>query len=1002
MSRERELTVGIDRAAYFGALARAALERGQSEAKAGRPQSARAWLDRAHRLAPEDGMVAISRAMLLLGQHDPEAARLFAAFAEKHDRREAWYGLVAARYAAGDASGAASAAGRALRTHAADEAYGGLLDLVAAQLDVPGWCGLGADGRLVGSRGAGRWQAAINGGARRAGAAPGMMLPRAWERAATVTITAGGRELLGSPIELASVRRSEGFVAAASDGGLQGWVWHPNDPDRTPVITLSGAGGGALTVLAEDLEVETASAGMLARPRGFRVARASLAGLRGAIAVLGSDGRPPLGSPLDPCAAANAGAAVAGAVASLFPAASGGRAARAANVAVAYASVPAALRGVHRPGAARARGVAVVIPVHRGEALTLACIASVLETVPKGAHVIVVEDASPEPGLVSALLAMARQRRIRLVRRTGNGGFPAAANAGLRAAGARDVVLLNSDTLVPPGWLEGLREAAHAAPDIGSATPLSNEATILSYPKQGGGNPMPDRTELRRLARMAATANPGAVVEIPTGIGFCLYVRHDCLEQVGLFREDVFAQGYGEENDWCLRARHLGWRHVAAAGVFVAHAGGASFGNARVALLERNLAELERLHPGYGALIEEFQAANPLAEMRRRLDRARWRRGRMPAGSVILITHAESGGVRRQVATRAAALRAEGLRPILLRPGPDQSCMVDDESVADAFPGLCYRLPEEMPALVRLLAAERPRHVELHHLLGHHHDVTRLAESLGIDCDIHLHDYFFFCQRIALVGADRRYCGEPDVSGCAACLADAGSNFKETISVPALLTRSAADLAAARRVVAPTQDVATRMRRHFPALRPDVMPWEDDAALTPPPIPRLSRRRHVCVPGAIGVEKGYDVLLACARDAAARDLPLDFTVVGYTIDDTRLLDTGRAFVTGEYTEEEAETLLRAQFADLAFIPSIWPETWCFTLSQAWRAGLRVACFDLGAPAERVRARGWGWILPLGLSASSVNNALLSLAPLAKDATALPHSAHRPPVHMRSA
>ena len=129
--------------------------------------------------------------------------------------------------------------------------------------------------------------------------------------------------------------------------------------------------------------------------------------------------------------------------------------------------------------------------------------------------------------------------------------------------------------------------------------------------------------------------------------------------------------------------------------------------------------------------------------------------------------------------------------------------------------------------------------------------------------------------------------------------------------------------------------------------------------------------------GSIGVAKGYDVLLDCARNAALRDLPLEFVVVGYTIDDRRLLATGRVFVTGAFRPEEATTLIQAQCADLALLPSIGPETWCYALSDAWRAGLRVAAFDIGAPAARIRSTGRGFLLPLGLSASAINDALLA-------------------------
>jgi glycosyltransferase involved in cell wall biosynthesis len=131
----------------------------------------------------------------------------------------------------------------------------------------------------------------------------------------------------------------------------------------------------------------------------------------------------------------------------------------------------------------------------------------------------------------------------------------------------------------------------------------------------------------------------------------------------------------------------------------------------------------------------------------------------------------------------------------------------------------------------------------------------------------------------------------------------------------------------------------------------------------------------VCVVGGIGVHKGYDVLLACARDAVRRDLDIEFVVVGNTIDDARLLATGRIFITGRFRPDEAVDLIVAQRADLGFVPSIWPETWCLSLGEIWRAGLTAAAFDIGAPAERIRSTGRGILLPLGLSPSAINNTL---------------------------
>jgi GT2 family glycosyltransferase len=696
----------------------------------------------------------------------------------------------------------------------------------------------------------------------------------------------------------------------------------------------------------------------------------------GLVRIVGPDGNDVTGSPLDPGAFARYAAAVASVLA---PGGQGGTPSRAVLL---QAPVPAAYAGPPPPQCASAASVAVVIPVYRGLETSVACLDSVFAHTPAAIAIIVVDDASPDHAISVRLNELAMRGRIRLIRHTRNRGFPAAANTGLKEAGTDDVVLLNSDTLVAQDWLGRLRAAAYAAPDIATVTPFSNDATLLSYPRQEGGNPLPNRATVDRLARLADSANRGQVIDIPTAVGFCMYIRRDCLDQVGLLREDVFAQGYGEENDFCLRARHLGWRHVAAPGVFVGHVGGVSFGAARQRLLARNLAILNRLHPGYDALIADDTAGPSLAEARRRIDRAVINRRRPARNSVVLITHDLGGGVQRQINMRAVALRAEGLTPIVIKPilarpllEGTGACKVELDA---ELPNLVFHVATELPALARLLSRQRPLFVEVHHMLGHDHALMQLPALLGVRYEVHIHDYAWFCPRVSLLGFERRYCGEPDIAGCEACVADAGRNIDDEIPVADLVARSAADLASAVRVVAPSNDVAKRCARHFPGLRAEVLGWDKSRPSTRPrrlSPPHVQRPRVVGVLGAIGLEKGYDVLLACARDVASRKLPLRFVVLGHTTDDVRLLATGAVFVTGEYRDGELPGLIAAHGVDLVFLPSIWPETWCFTLSEAWDAGLQVVAFDIGAPAERIRSHGGGTLLPLGCRAPQVNAAL---------------------------
>lgn len=929
----------------------------------------------------------MSLAFLLVATADPFARTLFLQVAAEHDIFAAWLGAAAAARSAGQAEQAAADLAMALASHVLFEAHevGVLADAIVRGSQARGWCHVGPD-RLLGISPGDDARLVVRADGRRVPWRQGDAVP---PNTNTVSITDHGRHLLGSPLRIARMFRIEGVVSV-TDGGVAGWAWHPGAPDLPPELLIEPAGKFPVTRLRLSGPAPE-GLGPYVRARGFEIALSELPVHAGAIHVHGADGRALTGSPLFPGAEQCLAAAIAHGIAG------GETLVGIPSSILGGASVAAAIKGspVHAEPAPN-RSVVVVIPVHRGLRVTLDCIASVRATVPAGTRIVAVDDATPEPALALALDRLAADGAITLIRRPVSGGFPAAANAGLRAAAPHDVVLLNSDTLVPRGWLAALRALVHAEPDIGTATPLSNDATLVSYPQPGGGNPHPSKADTRRLAALAARVNRGIAVEIPTAVGFCMYIRRECFDSVGALREDLFAQGYGEENDFCLRARHLGWRHVAAPGVFVAHLGGASFGAARPALLARNGAVIERRYPGYDAMIAAHGAQDPLASARFRLDSARWAAGRRPTGATILVTHDSGGGVERAIRARCVELRAAGFRAIVLRPVPVRDGEPEPEHPGDAyrrglcavgdgveggFPNLRFALPDQLPALARLLRRDRPDRVEIHHLLGHHHAVTGLAALLGVPVEVHVHDYACICPRITLIGPERRFCGEPlDPGVCDACVADAGRLIEEAIPTAALRVRSAADFAAAARVVVPSRDVARRLDRHFPGLRVQLQP-SDHVVRGQPDAPLPGGPCRVAVIGGIGIEKGYEILLGCARDAAARKLALEFVVVGHTMDDARLFDTGRVFVTGPYEECDGEALVRTQRAHLAWLPSICPETWSFTLSLAWQAGLRVAVFDIGVPAERVRLHALtskigGWALPLGAPPSTINDALI--------------------------
>jgi GT2 family glycosyltransferase len=635
------------------------------------------------------------------------------------------------------------------------------------------------------------------------------------------------------------------------------------------------------------------------------------------------------------------------------------------------------------PTAARGREVMrsappvdVIVPVYRDKDATLACLDSVLSTVGPETHIVVVDDATDDAALAVALDELSVDPRITLLRNRENLGFVASVNRALALHPEHDVVLLNSDTLVFSDWLERLRAAAYSAARIATVTPLSNSGSIASYPHAKGARVAPEYAA--GMHALAGSTHAGATAEIPVGVGFCLYIRRESLKAVGELDAAVFGKGYGEEVDFCLRAKRKGWSHRLAADVFVYHAGGASFGGQRSALLDRSQRLLNLRYPGYDRFIASFLAQKRLHPIRRRLDEHRLSafQGRF----VLLVTLAMSGGVARFVDERAKELRAHGLHPLILRP-VERAQMRRCELWTDALdvPNLQFDIPKDLGALATLLRSVRLDAIEIQHFLHLDARVIELVRTLSVPYDVFVHDYAWICPRVTLIDGSGRYCGEPAIEVCERCVRRNGSSLGEKISVARLRRRSDVWLREARRIIAPSTDAAVRIEKHFGSV--DVLvqpPAPAEIATLRAPEPMERKVLRVVVPGAIGDHKGYKVLLACARDAQTRRLPIEFVVVGYTRKDRALLETARVFITGPYAESEAPHLLQREQPDVIWLPSVWPETWCYTLDYALRAEKAVVAFDLGAIAERLRAAGKGCLLPVGLAPRAINDRLLEL------------------------
>lgn len=256
-----------------------------------------------------------------------------------------------------------------------------------------------------------------------------------------------------------------------------------------------------------------------------------------------------------------------------------------------------------------------------------------------------------------------------------NLGYTHAVNSGLRATTANWVVVLNSDTLVSEGWLAGMVRCAEADAKVGMVGPLSNAASWQSVPEvfdtdgRFALNSLPLDLDADAMAELVRSASKRRYPRVPVLNGFCLLLRRDLLERIGSMDEVAFGAGYGEENDYCIRATNAGFELAVADDVFVFHAKSKSFGEAlRKELSKRGQKALEAKHgeERVQRLVREIEANSGL------------RAARETVQTALVVRHE-----RARIAD-PLALRILFLLPVLGASGGANSVMLEAAEMAKA------------------------------------------------------------------------------------------------------------------------------------------------------------------------------------------------------------------------------------------------------------------------------------------------------------------------------
>jgi GT2 family glycosyltransferase/glycosyltransferase involved in cell wall biosynthesis len=656
--------------------------------------------------------------------------------------------------------------------------------------------------------------------------------------------------------------------------------------------------------------------------------------------------------------------------------------------------VPQASRGglvPHLLPSLAARGIAVIVPIYNAAEDLALCLESLVAWTTLPARLILLDDASPDPAVREALSRYEGRAGVEIHRSAENRGFTRSCNHGIALAGRDDVVLLNSDTAVGPRWLEGLRAAAYSHPRHGSATPMSTNAGIFSFPHSGTDNALAGGT-IETAARLAAQGAGPFYPTVPTGHGFCLYLRRDCLDETGGFDEAAFPRGYGEENDLCLRARGLGWTHVLDDRTLVFHKRSASFKEAQSELILRARETLDVRYPEYGALVDAMKR-DPL------IAAARWR---MQAGAarlkresirprVLFVVSTETGGTPQTNRDLMAALadrydawllRCDAERLLLYRAEDGFARPVETLELPQPIKMADHRSHDYDELVGGILLRRAIELVHIRHLGWHSIDLPRVAQRFGVPVVMSFHDFYTVCPTVKLLDENRRFCAGRCTEGDGYCQAE----LWPASEVPHLKHRFVhrwrdkmrLSLAACDAYVTTSASAAGIVSDAFPAVAAkgfDVIPHgrSFEAMANVASVPAKGERLRVLLPGNLSPAKGSHLvneLAAMAGDS------VEFHILG---DPGIVSASANVVLHGRYQRDEFAARAAEIRPHLGAIFSIWAETWSHTLTEMWACGLPVLALDIGAVAERIARQGGGWLMPVESTATELLARLQSLA-----------------------
>lgn len=585
----------------------------------------------------------------------------------------------------------------------------------------------------------------------------------------------------------------------------------------------------------------------------------------------------------------------------------------------------------------------VILPIYKDVGMTEACIESAMDGVLNipGTQLIAINDGSPDSGMDEMLerISYKYPQSVKVYKNDANLGFVKTVNRGFEISKGKDVVLLNSDVIVSGNWLQRLKDVCYSEENIGTVTPLSNNATICSFPAFLAEQELPCGWQQHEIDKTFSLRNIPPI-DAPTGVGFCMYIKAECLKSVGMLNYDKFGRGYGEENDFCQRAISLGWRNVITSNVFAYHKGGVSFSSEKNALVEKAMKTLDELHPNYHKDVQLFIKADTLKAQRLQRSIDLIRLSTRPI--CLAITHELGGGVKQHTLELAEYL-SDQMHTVIVSPKENATKISLSFFPLENGDELIFHAEAEYSQIVQILNEIRASFIHFHHTHGLNPKIWSLPSDLNIKYAMTVHDFYWINANPTLTNSNGVH-----IPGQITNLNNPLYPLPYGVTEEKWRDSLAPLIENAELLIFPsmsTMEIFSPFysnKNRFAVYHPDENRRQyNDFSQT-----ILNDNIKILALGALGREKGADLLDSLAE--ILKKHSCNITLLGYAYRPLVNVTT-----TGPYDTKQTNLLIKEQMPNVFLFTALWPETFSYTLSYAMAYGAPIIAPNVGAFSERL-------------------------------------------------